>query len=591
MGLRQLQNNPPAAAFDPSQPFELEEEDTSTSLPQQTPQQQQTVTIPSTSPQFSGFDPNQPFELEPDLREQLTEGIISGVVKTGEALEKYSAAPTRAAVSATIGGYNPAAAFKKQFGEDPTLAPTGGDIAGQLGVTDEPFLTGPSGEPLINVSKKDIAGGILDFGLDLTSLVPTGTLAKIGAKGAGKIAKGAGKVINLIEETKYGPEVIEGIGKLTAPVKYITKLPGKAKNKLMAATSGFDVKKIQTYTDRYEDVERLIKQYGDDVPGAADAFREKVSFDIRNRIDQLNKNIEDALDASGELSRADVTPVLDRLEKLKARLDPRTDDAGDIGQIDEMINTIKSFIKKPGDAQSINEFGVIGQMAHDNTVDLKDLVKINRYLQDRGKGAFKKNGVPFIPGKKSQQAAVQARGLTRRLTNELSPEIREANNTLALLHRLDENINKNLITPGKPEATIMAAGGGTNIRAAKQLQQVGALTGTNPLAEAENIAAAQAFNKTPIMSLDTTGKGAERLLRGSFVFEVIAQKAGLPAGYGFALGSMFTSPLAVKMAIKAGKIPKKLADFIQTPVGGRMLLDAFSTTTRETFRDKEKDKQ
>lgn len=64
---------------------------------------------------------------------------LRGLEKVGQTLDKYGGAPTRAALKAGFEQGSPKAgllAFKGQFGEDPALAPTGKQLAQEIGVPD-----------------------------------------------------------------------------------------------------------------------------------------------------------------------------------------------------------------------------------------------------------------------------------------------------------------------------------------------------------------------------------------------------------------------------------------------------------------------
>jgi len=79
------------------------------------------------------------------FREHVS-GIVSRTKKPGkdsdkgylekglEAIESRTGAPSRAALSAAIKGESPTKAFQEQYAEPSELAPTGKDIAEQVGI-------------------------------------------------------------------------------------------------------------------------------------------------------------------------------------------------------------------------------------------------------------------------------------------------------------------------------------------------------------------------------------------------------------------------------------------------------------------------
>lgn len=202
----------------------------------------------SSQEEDSGFDFSSP-----------TKSLLTGAAKmgmrnlqaVGEGLEKYSAAPTRSAVSAGLMGKSPTEAFGKQFGEDPSKAPTGKDIVGQVGVPDLPDST---------VNPKEVLGEAVEFGADVANLLPVG-----------KVIEGAGKI----------PKALKGISEMAA-----FKQAGAMLKDFRTASSRGNLKDMgRTLLDAKVDVptkkglvnEPLYK-FGDtfdDIAKKADVFREQ----------------------------------------------------------------------------------------------------------------------------------------------------------------------------------------------------------------------------------------------------------------------------------------------------------------------------
>ena len=59
-----------------------------------------------------------------------------GIQAVGETIDRYADAPARSAVYAVGEGKDPISAFGGQFGKDPSIAPTGKDLAMQWGAKD-----------------------------------------------------------------------------------------------------------------------------------------------------------------------------------------------------------------------------------------------------------------------------------------------------------------------------------------------------------------------------------------------------------------------------------------------------------------------
>lgn len=190
------------------------------------------------------------------------EDILNAVTEVGRFIDRYTGAPARAAVGALIPEAKPPAgrftqpeeaqqafeglnnipsaiaAFGKQFGEEPELAPTGKELATKLGFSTEPTrMLSPGFIPRIEKTiEVPSAAGIVGFGLDValdpTNLLPVTTAAKVATKGTkalGGIAlkgsakaaeaatrlAGAGKVVDIGKESVRGTKA--ALGKLFNP--------------------------------------------------------------------------------------------------------------------------------------------------------------------------------------------------------------------------------------------------------------------------------------------------------------------------------------------------------------------------------------
>lgn len=148
---------------------------------------------------------------EPGILERAGMAVLENVVvPVGRAIDRYTGAPSRAALNATIEGQSPVSAFANQFGQEPEKAPTGKEIANKLGVSNTslsevvPSIYSETGEGLalkkggfLDPTASGAAGLGVDIASDWTNLVP-GALAlktayKAGTKGTATAAKIAAK--------------------------------------------------------------------------------------------------------------------------------------------------------------------------------------------------------------------------------------------------------------------------------------------------------------------------------------------------------------------------------------------------------------
>lgn len=204
------------------------------------------------------FDPNQSFEAieenrldiseEPSAIAKLGRGALDAAVKVGQFVDSYTGAPTRAAIGSIQDGGSPLSAFTKQFGEDPTKAPTGKEIALKAGVSDDPLakftggdvaraagaIPGPLGALVkmgtallpnqalkaeFQPSAADVSGLGIDLAADPTNILPLSGAARgvlkaapIAARGGSVLAKGAGQLAAQgIRKLPAGNSVVKGL--------------------------------------------------------------------------------------------------------------------------------------------------------------------------------------------------------------------------------------------------------------------------------------------------------------------------------------------------------------------------------------------
>ena len=196
-------------------------------------------------------------------------------------------------------------------------------------------------------------------------------------------------------------------------------------------------------------------------------------------------------------------------------------------------------------------------------MSVQDASDVKSFLQDKASSSYRNSGDIFALGKDSAEAAKSAAADARQLINKAAPEVAEANSTLAKLHEIEDKMNLNLIAVGKPEAALLAAGTGGNVRNVKYLQQLGELTGTNMLGEAEKLAAMRTFGKPPLLPMDTTGKTLTRMAVGGGAGSLLGGPVGAAVGAGL------SSPATLKAAIDAGLLGKEA---LKSEAGRRIIL-------------------
>jgi len=401
-------------------------------------------------------------------------------------------------------------------------------------------LVGGIANPISKVGStlKGAAGLGAAYGLgsgkaDLTKgeLASSGVETGLGALG-GAAGYGVGKAI---------PKLASGAGSVKDYIK------NKMGYKVGSFLTGIPEKEIQTYATKTDEINKMISDSGGNVSAAADAVREKLQTGLRNTRSKLSGQISQVLNDAPPQKTIDVSPVLNNLQVSKAKLNPNLQSEA-VSEIDDLIKKISSEADENGN------------------VNIKSLQDIKNFLMENAKSSYLKDGKIFYTGKQSARAAKDAATSTLKILNPLSPEIEGANRQLQKLHIIEENLNKNLIAPGKPDSALMAVGSGGNQRNINLMNQLGKITGQNPVEEAEKLAAVSRFANPSWTPADTTGKSAFRLGASALIGNAIAG----PVGGALAAGT--TSPAVVKSGINvANQIGK-----IMSQAGGSQVFGKFA---------------
>lgn len=505
--------------FDPSKPFEV-------------------VDVKAEKPKF---DPSKPF-LSVDEKSQVP-GDESALEAARVGLEKAITFGARPFVKGVGGGIGEAAAR--------LVSPREMDFLERLKRTKEGFGVGFSEEkelaqkeqkelsekhPMISAGS-ELAGGLLTA--PLTPVRGVGSAIKLG------LMTGAGRSLGEAKDLGEAAKMTAGGGLLGAAGYGASKLAGKAIQKgselsktglkrLASNLSGLTEKEIETYASRPEEVKKIMSTFGEGE--AADTIRTEFMNNIRGARQKYGSAIGEALKKPDFIEpKHDLSPVVKKLEEKLSSISKIKEKLGA-----DDINDLRELTKK------IRELGTDGK------VSVSELHEIKEFLQDFAKPSYLKNGQIFTRGDLSQGAAKNAAREAKVMVDRLAPEIAEANQKLFQMHAIEDNINKNLITPGKAAGGLISAGKGENKQSIRMLKQLSGLTGQDMLKRAEELAAAETFKNAKLLPQDVTGKSLTRALAGTAAGGLIGGPVGAMAG------AAATSPIAIKAAIDAGQIPMAL---------------------------------
>lgn len=466
--------------------------------------------------------------------------------------------------------------------------PAAGMVAGGIAGTPADIVTGPTGtvvgagigaaagQTLKEAGERFILGkdkSNADVLKNTVRAVPEGMAGEMG----GQIL---GKTISAAANTPIGKAVISKAGSAAAKVGELF--------------TGVPKSEIETYAAHGSEVDQMSSAADHNAQDIADQVRAKINEVIDTHRKGLNDQISKALETASKDKTVDITPVVDALEKQKAKLDPKLH-SEDIADINELVSRVKGKAplengptgyqanteKLVADAKGMTGVPADGQVlygpkgtdgrplpgestpvindAEDKIIELpvpggrkfltdaQGLHTIQKWLQDKASGAYGQTAVGFQVGDQAAKAAKGAAGAAREILGDVAPEISAANAKLAKLHQIEDVMNKGMLAEGKTASPLMAAGAGANPANAKILKQLGQETGTDILGEAQKLSAARTFGKPQLMPVDSTGKAVGRMGLASGLGFI----AGGPTGAVLAAGA--TSPAALKLAINTGR--------------------------------------
>jgi hypothetical protein len=294
---------------------------------------------------------------------------------------------------------------------------------------------------------------------------------------------------------------------------------------------------LKTWASRADKVKELWNKAGQNISQMADDAREGIQKQIQTTRRGLNKTIGDAL-AEPKYQTVVVSgkEILKSLQDDLAKINPRT------SQFQKAeIDGLQSVIDDTAAALDGN-----------GNLDLRTLYDLTQRLQDVAKASYPGGQAIFPKGSIAARSAKNAASLGTKLVNETAPEIAKANKQLSILHRIEEQANRNMFIVGKPEASLLAAGAGDNSRNQGLLKRLDKITGGNATEMAENVSAARSFADAPLLPFDSTGKAAARMAFGGGIgYAVDGEQGGL-------IGAALTSPAAIGRLIQAARVPAPL---------------------------------
>lgn len=404
-----------------------------------------------------------------------------------------------------------------------------------------------------------MAGGIAGGTIGTALGGPFGTIAG-GTLGAslGKSLENFGEQFLLDEEKTRGQIYTEPLieagasaaGEIAVPmaggaIKQIGKSIGSGVKKLSSELSGIPEKAYETYLKRPKEVSRLGDlSEGTSLQDAVDNLRSNATatiWDVRNTAnDEIYWALKDKANR-----KVNVKSIIDAGESVIKDLNPKIKDhAAQIADIRGMIDQITNLQISP-------------KLPIMNVMDVHNMKTVLQDAADYGAdGAFKQKS--NLADKAMKEMARKA----RLLVEEVAPEISKQNGKLVKLHRLNKNINKNLLSPEKTTASVLAVGSGANQQAIKQMRKLEDLTKYPYIKVAEDITAAQYFNNPKLLPVQTTGRSTIAAGSAGGGIATSAMSGDLwPAIAGTTIGSI-GSPKIIKGGLDLIREANKASDFV-----------------------------
>lgn len=252
-------------------------------------------------------------------------------------------------------------------------------------------------------------------------------------------------------------------------------------SKLLGITTNTPSHAVQSYGERAQEVSKMLKRVGNELPVAADEMKDKILNDIASKKKEYSQMMSEALASpKADEPSLSIHPILTKLSKTLQNLDPKY-------QVEEraQINDMAQYVS---------------QGTSDGHVSLKQMMAIKDHFKEMADGSFKGNGDLFAPKLKdaSVRAAQGANQAATAVIHEASPPIAYADKMYSQLHDIDNKMSAALLGTGKSESVFASAGGGNGNINQVMLRKIGELTGTNPVSDANLIYSAKYFKDPSI---------------------------------------------------------------------------------------------
>lgn len=292
---------------------------------------------------------------------------------------------------------------------------------------------------------------------------------------------------------------------------------------------------IERYKTAADAVKSLISSSKGDIAEAATTVKEGIQTSLDEFRSNMNAKLGLALKDSTE--RINPASIIEELKAAKARISADVS-PGAHAEIDDFLSRINKLRDENGQ------------------IFVQDANSLKQELQDKATAAYREAGQSG-KGTQVENAFKAAGARTRGLLNKAVPNIAEANDKLAALHEIEDNMNKSLIQDGKGTNAMVKAGEYSpghpdgNPDSAKALRDLGKITGEDYIGQTQNLAAMKSFSGS---SLYRKGAGvALGAAGGAGVAEIAGGDPYKGAFVGGTLGGALTSPAAIKFGIDASK--------------------------------------
>lgn len=492
-------------------------------------------------------------------------GAVSAIQAALRKVDSYTGAPSRAAIAALQDdALSPGKAWdaaKAQFGQDPTLAPTGQDIVERAGVP-----------------KGSTAARALGFGMDVasnpTSYIPLGDIIGAGAKGAGRLAGILPVGLEGAADAAPLPAAAANAAKDITDIP--AALPGRISRGagLVGETvTGVDRGVASNYAANTDRINQIISHYKGPEGYAEAAHAGDIRNQWQNVIQGVRKTMNDQI-SSG----------LDTPEASVANINAKSI----FGGIDSAIGKANP-VTQAKDVETLSNLkNTLGKLVDDNgNISLKNLHAFKQYAAGVAEPAYDAAGNAIFPnGSFAAKMAKGTAGDARQILIQNAPQkISDAESTLADLHHAEDTMNSTLMKDNAPVHAINRAGLNPNGIEAKSLTDLKNITGYNFAQDAKDFATARQF-ASPKFTPEFNGKSVLRAGIGAGLVGAPLHYLGVPAEYAAAIGAGTASPAALKaglnvsnLAGKGAALPIAIArgvgsvgyDAMRSPVGRRIV--------------------